>query len=479
MTKWRVAHRVPRGRLPRRGRLRRDRRRPRRSPASGARLLDHWLRDFRRAGQELGAGAARGARGAAQPAGGAPGGVSSATSTSTPTGSRSPARSWPACPTPTSSGCSRASSRGTYRVSLDYPELNPFMERGTRPRPARDAVPQELEPGGRREPAAAGRGAAARRRIAALLGHPTWAHYAMEVKMAGDPDRVAAFYDELRPAAARPPPSDEIGDMARMHAEAGRPDGCSPGTGATTTRASRRTQSRRRPERGRREYLPLDPVLDGMFAITGEVFGLDYRAGAGGARVAPDRPAVRDPRPRQRRADRPLLRGPVPARGQVRARGGVPARDRPPRGRRQLRQAGERDRRELHAAVGRPARRCSRPHGEVETLFHEFGHILHMSLTRAEFARFSRRRDRVGLRGGAVPDHGALGLARRGPAPIRAPLQDRRADPRPTLVRAAGRRARYINVGTRAARQVFFGTLDLALHATPDEPTWTTRMRDA
>ncbi len=24
------------------------------------------------------------------------------------------------------------------------------------------------------------------------------------------------------------------------------------------------------------EYLPLDPVLDGMFALTGEVFGLDY-----------------------------------------------------------------------------------------------------------------------------------------------------------------------------------------------------------
>ena len=29
------------------------------------------------------------------------------------------------------------------------------------------------------------------------------------------------------------------------------------------------------------------------------------------------------------------------------------------------------------------------PRGEVDTLFHEFGHILHQSLTRAEFARFN------------------------------------------------------------------------------------------
>ena len=113
-----------------------------------------------------------------------------------------------------------------------------------------------------------------RRRIAALLGYPTWAHYAMEVKMAADPDRVAAFYDELVPpleAAAR----EEIDAMARMHAEAGATDALQPWDWHFyDTRQSMEHHGVDQNEIT--EYLPLDPVLDGMFALTGEVFGLDY-----------------------------------------------------------------------------------------------------------------------------------------------------------------------------------------------------------
>ncbi len=58
-------------------------------------------------------------------------------------------------------------------------------------------------------------------------------------------------------------------------------------------------------------------------------------------------------------------------------------------------------------------------HRELETLFHEFGHILHMSLTRAEYAALLRRRDRVGLRRGSVADHGALDLGAIGAAAVR------------------------------------------------------------
>ena len=134
------------------------------------------------------------------------------------------------------------------------------------------------------------------------------------------------------------------------------------------------------------EYLPLDPTVEGMFALTGEVFGLEYR-------VVPEAHAWHESVRLYEILDkatggpRPLLRRPVPARGQVRARGGLSARRRPSRGRRRVRRAGERDRRQLHATFGRPP--VAPAPFEVSTLFHEFGHILHMSLTRAEFARFS------------------------------------------------------------------------------------------
>ena len=61
------------------------------------------------------------------------------------------------------------------------------------------------------------------------------------------------------------------------------------------------------------EYFPLETVVDGMFEITGEVFGLEYREVAETTSLARRREAVRDPQPGRGPADRLLLRRPVPA----------------------------------------------------------------------------------------------------------------------------------------------------------------------
>jgi Zn-dependent oligopeptidase len=108
------------------------------------------------------------------------------------------------------------------------------------------------------------------------------------------------------------------------------------------------------------------------------------------------------------------------------------------------------------------------PNGEVETLFHEFGHILHMSLTRAAFPRFSAAETEWDFveAPSQIMEHWVWEpdvLARfarhyRTGEPI----------PRDLVERMAA--SRYLNVGLRGTRQVFFGTMDLALHATEEAP---------
>jgi Zn-dependent oligopeptidase len=112
----------------------------------------------------------------------------------------------------------------------------------------------------------------------------------------------------------------------------------------------------------------------------------------------------------------------------------------------------------------------------VETLFHEFGHILHESLTRAESARFSgaeTERDFVEAPS-QIMEHwvwqpSVLARFARHHAtgePIPQDLIDRMVG------------SRYLNVGLRGAYQVSYGAEDMALHG--EQPVdLDTAMRDA
>jgi Zn-dependent oligopeptidase len=120
----------------------------------------------------------------------------------------------------------------TYRVSLDYPELNPFLDQA-RDRELRhhlftknwNRAVEENRP-------LLDEALDLRRRIAALLGEPTWAHHAMELKMARNPERVRTFYEELLPSLAGTVRRELDRRCSRPTAMA---DRSPPGTGATTT----------------------------------------------------------------------------------------------------------------------------------------------------------------------------------------------------------------------------------------------------
>jgi thimet oligopeptidase len=365
---------------------------------------------------------------------------------------------------------------GTYRVSLDYPELNPFLEqardRSLRETLSRKSWNQAVEA----NRALLTEALELRQRVAELLGHPTWAHHAMEVKMAGRPERVQAFYDELVPslkaAAER-----EMAEMGRLLEQDGEQGSVQAWDWLYyDTRQSREQYGVDQNEVS--EYLPLDGVLDGMFAITGDVFGLDYRRVDDAKAWHPsvqlyeihDRDSgellahfYADLFPREGKyghaAAFPLVIGRRQADGSyAKPVTAIVANFTPPSG-------------------DRPALLRHGQHGEVETLFHEFGHVLHMSLTKAEFVRFS----------GAETEWDFV----EAPSQImehwvwepevmqRFARHYRTGEPLPEALARKMAESRYLNVGIRATRQVWLGSMDLALHTSTTVPDMDRVMRDA
>jgi thimet oligopeptidase len=162
----------------------------------------------------------------------------------------------------------------TLRVSLDYPDYYPFMEGS----PRRD-LRQILATRFASRAVALNRpvleeALALRRRKAVLLDYPSWAHFRIEPKMAGSPERVASFHAGLWP------PLRQLADAeyAAMVRELERD------TGSTDLRwwdinyYDRRlvTLHHQVDTLEVSSYLELEAVLEGMLDLVGEVFGLTF-----------------------------------------------------------------------------------------------------------------------------------------------------------------------------------------------------------
>ena len=365
---------------------------------------------------------------------------------------------------------------GTYRVSLDTPEYQPFIEQ------AHDRTLREtLFRKNWNKAAAVNRpvreeALGIRRRIAELMGHPTWAHFAMEVKMAGNPDRVAAFYDELVPALERAA-REEVEVLRSLAAADGVPAPFQPWDLLYyDTRLSREHYGVDSTEVSR--YLPLEQVIEGMFALTGEVFGLEYRKLEDARAWHPSVQAYEildrasgellaifytDFFPRDDKyghaAAFPIVIAHQGADGRrVMPVNAIVANFAPPSG-------------------DRPSLLTHGPYGEVETLFHEFGHILHMSLSQARFPRFSGAETEWDFveATSQIMEHWAWEPE----VVTRFARHYRSGEPMPADLLQRMAAARYINLGLRGTRQVFYGRVDLAMHAVAEVPDLDVADRDA
>ena len=273
---------------------------------------------------------------------------------------------------------------GTYRVSMAYPDYLPFVQeadnRDLRRRMqfkfwnrATEANTPLLE-----------EAVALRGEIAALLGYATWAEYAMEIKMA-EPDAVDALYASIVPGLTSRG-SDELAALQQL-AEADLDGDSIRSWDWMYYHTRQRRQEYGIDQNEIAEYFPLDAVVAGMFEITGEVFGLEYRE-VGEPSAWHDDAKLYEIR--NSGGDEPIAffyTDLFPRDGKYghaacfSITGGM----REPDG-------------SYRAPVAAVVANFSKPgstspsllkHDETLTLFHEFGHVLHFCLTEVDHPRFA------------------------------------------------------------------------------------------
>jgi thimet oligopeptidase len=274
---------------------------------------------------------------------------------------------------------------GTFRVSLDTPEAYPFLQQARRRDLRRDFEHRQFNEAREANEPLLAEALEIRRRIATLLGYPSWAHYAIEVKMAGDPEAVRRFYDDLVPPL-RARLADEVARLEEILREDGEVLPLRTWDWRYCDTRLRRRDFAIDPDE-LKQYLPLEAVLDGLLGLCAEVFGLAFEPIADVAAWHPDvvRFRVRDAATGAEIGD--ILMDLYPRDGKY---GHAAAWPLVP-GRRLPDGSYQRPLTAIVANLPRPGgdRAVLLRHPDAVTLFHEFGHVLHMTLTRAELVRFS------------------------------------------------------------------------------------------
>lgn len=359
-----------------------------------------------------------------------------------------------------------------YRVSLDYPEIQPFMANAASSELRRELFEKDQRKGGPDNVRVLEQAIAARTEIAHLLGYDSWAAYAVEVRMAKRRENVDAFLADLRDKVALK----AAADMALMR-DLARAQGGSGEVNIWDWRFYHNELLKTRyavDDFEVAKYFPLDACLDGLFSVTQRMLGVRYEPASNAPRWHADvqafdifdeggtSPFARFymdlfPRPNKygHAAAFTLRRGRTLADGTY-----------------------QRPVSSIVANFTKPT--DSQPsllrHSEVIVLFHEFGHILHQTVTRARRARFSgtaTERDFVEAPSQMLEhwcwEPEVLGGFSR---------HYETGEPLPESLLDSMIAAKNLNSGVMTLRQLFFATLDFAYHSPGFDGDTTKTMKE-
>jgi Zn-dependent oligopeptidase len=362
------------------------------------------------------------------------------------------------------SGLAAGDAEGTRRVTMAYPDVIPFLENSRR-RDLREQLSFKFSNRAveaNRELLA--EAVALRQRVGDLFGQPSWADHQMDDRMAKDPGTVQAFYDGLVPPLTEKGRA-ELDVMRRLLADdTGDPD-------AVVQIWDWRfydTQLRRLDygvdNNEVAEYFPLAQVVDGMLELTGEVFALDYRRVEDVRVWHPDvvTYAIHDADSGDELARFHMDLHPRDGKFHHAA-----AFDLLP-GRRLPDGSYQRPVSVIVANFTKPTddRPSLLQHSEVVTLFHEFGHVLHQTLTQAELVRFSGTNTETDFveAPSQIMEHWTWNAD----VLARFARHHETGEPIPKELVDKLVAARDLNVGLTNLRQIQFGLLDMWLHGPVD-----------
>ncbi len=346
-----------------------------------------------------------------------------------------------------------------YKVTLDYPEYFPFMSNAESEELRHELYKKEQCKGGPQNVRRLEEAIRLRSEAAKLLGYDSWAAYRVEVRMAKDRAQVDSFLADLRERVAQKAERDFEG-LRKAKRDHG-------GDGELHSWDWRFYHNRLMKTRYAvdefevAQYFPLDACLDGLFAVTQKLLGVRYEPAIDAHAWHPDvkafdvfdagggEPFARFymdlfPRPNKygHAAAFTLRRGrQLPGGGYQKPVSAIVANFTKP-------------------GADQPS---LLRHSEVDTLFHEFGHILHQTLTRARHSRFSgtaTERDFVEAPSQMLEhwvwEPEVLGSFSR---------HHRTGEPLPKTLLEAMIAAKNLDSGVVTLRQLYFACLDFAYHS--------------
>ncbi|MEX0782636.1 MAG: M3 family metallopeptidase [Dehalococcoidia bacterium] len=359
-----------------------------------------------------------------------------------------------------------------YRVSLDYPEIGPFLSNAEREDLRHELFVKNELKGGPENVQRLEEGLRLRAEAARLLGYDSWAAYRTETRMAKSRETVDAFLADLREKVRIKAGADlhELSEAKREHA------------GDSTVNIwdwrfynNHLMKTKYAVDEFEvAKYFPLDAALDGLFSITQKMMAVRYTEAKDAPRWHPDvqafdiseasggEPFARFymdlfPRPNKygHAAAFTLRRGRIMPDGSYQKP--VSA---------------------IVANFTKPS--ATSPsllrHSEVVTLFHEFGHILHQTLTRAQRARFSgtaTERDFV-----EAPSQMLEHWCWEPEVLNTFARHYETGEPLPQELLGSMIAAKNLSSGIATQRQLYFATLDMAYHSPGFDGDSTAKVRE-